>query len=366
MVSLKRQVIKILLSVAFVVILVLLILVFFADSYFVKAQRLDKQDHWEKAEEFYKRSTLLNPFNAEYFAGYGDFLLNKDKDSKYAEKVIKTAQYNYGEAIRLNPNYAWYHYSLGNAQIVQTLLIQENIANLSNAQEKELSSRKLNSLIESAVTNFKSAIELDKYNIRNNYFIGYDLARVWNYLASVNRDFLIQRFAYILSQRLYYQRLIYPFIFNTTGDFKILQKITPDNHRSQTALYDFIVNNNLWRYRKIQKKILGSYADKESINEFQEILNKKKTLIMQIREKYKDNKNTEIERKDWQGLSYGGKSAYKEGNMYWTGTINAPVYITVKNKKLKIRLKSESAEGIWPYMIIEVLITMSGKSMILQ
>jgi len=326
-----RKMYRFVLILVFVSLVILSAAVFVADFYFTSAKRLDKEYKWVEAEELYQKSLKINPFCAEHFAGYADFILKQSELRKGENKVLwlERAKVLYEKAQNLNPGYAKYTYSLGKIAL--------------RLDEKT-----------KAIEYFKSAIEKHPYSLLNSYQIGYDLLEIWDLLDEAAKEFVLTRFKYVLSQRMYYHGLIYPFLYEKTKDFKILQKVTPDNFKSQNALYNFMANNELWQYRSSQKKLIDSYLAKESVSEFQELLRKKKGEIEAIKEKYKDKLNSAINKEDWEGVTHSGGNAYQEGKMYWTGTMNAAVYILPGKRTLEITARGTAADNIWPYMIIEL------------
>ncbi len=356
------------LIIIFIAGIALLAVISLADYRFQGAKGLEKDYRWSKAKDSYQKAIILNPFNSKYFSKYGDFLFDKSKYYKNSEKELVRAQRAYQRAIKLNPRLSENWYKLGSVQITQALLIQEQpqdkmidedknwevIGDSGTKAYQNLSSAKRSALIDSAVYNFKKAINLEQYDIRNNYFIGYGLLKVWRFLEPQEKGFALKRFKQVLSKRLHYNRLIFPFLYYVTEDFDTLQKVTPDTFRAQKALYQFIKDNDLWQYRKEQKKILDSYAKKEEMHEFQEILDKKKDFIIKIKKEHEDKKIKKIEKKDWEGTTHNGKTSYKDGHMYWTGTINAPIYLPSGENTLLLEAKATPAEGIWAYMIVEV------------
>ena len=57
---------------------------------------------------------------------------------------------------------------------------------------------------------------------------------------------------------------------------------------------------------------------------------------------------------DWQGKSDGGNDEFKDGAMYWTGTMSAVLSVPKDPAVLTIQAKGEPADGIYPYMIVEL------------
>ena len=76
---LKRISINIILILLLVVIGAVIILSLLAQIQFEQAKKLELKYHWRKAETEYKTALQFNPFNAEYLAGAGDFLVLQSK-----------------------------------------------------------------------------------------------------------------------------------------------------------------------------------------------------------------------------------------------------------------------------------------------
>jgi tetratricopeptide (TPR) repeat protein len=59
-----------------------------------------------------------------------------------------------------------------------------------------------------------------------------------------------------------------------------------------------------------------------------------------------------VEPVDWKGKS--GENVYQNGNMYWQGTVSAPVILKEGNAKLTFRAMGTPAKGIWPHMVVKL------------
>jgi tetratricopeptide (TPR) repeat protein len=59
-----------------------------------------------------------------------------------------------------------------------------------------------------------------------------------------------------------------------------------------------------------------------------------------------------IEAADWKGRS--GENIYRNGNMYWTGTVSAPVFLKEGKAKFILQAKGTQAKGIWPRMVVKL------------
>jgi len=59
-----------------------------------------------------------------------------------------------------------------------------------------------------------------------------------------------------------------------------------------------------------------------------------------------------VERTDWKGRA--GEHTYRNGDMYWTGTVSAPVLLKEGKVKFILQAKGSPAKGIWPHMVVRL------------
>ncbi len=339
----RRIVINIILIASFAVLIAVIVLPFVAELQFKTAKEFEENYLWERAGEKYQSAVHLNPFNAKYFAGAGDFLLRQSTYLKGEDRVsgLKKAEKLYQRACRLNPSYAEYWYLLGEAQ----LIISRQYAAGSREKQNTLSA---------TIENFRKAIEKDPYNFRNNYLIGHNLLTAWGFLNVEEKEFGLHRLKYVLQLRPDYGRkYVYPAIMYYAKDFSIAQQITPDNLKAYKALLSFVKKNSLWQYRKEVEQQVNFYWQKEEPEEFAKEKVARLKRIKDLKEK-KGSARDEISRKDWQGKALNGKQSYKNGNMYWTGTMDAVIEMPQGRAKINITAKGSQADQVFPYMIVEL------------
>ncbi|MBM3254284.1 MAG: hypothetical protein FJZ16_08535, partial [Candidatus Omnitrophica bacterium] len=197
-----------------------------------------------------------------------------------------------------------------------------------------------------AIGNFKKAITLDRYNFRNNYLIGFEMLKSWDYLSNEDRAFTLERLKFALKIEPWYGDSIYPAMLYYTKDFKSVLEVTPKYYLGYKILYAFLEEKNLWRYRKQIKKMLDLYKQKEKAEEFSREKEGKIKLLNKIRE--------QKEEFVWSGTSEYGNNKYENGNMYWTGTIHSLISLSRGLSLIKIQAKGEPTDNIWPYMIVEL------------
>ena len=58
--------------------------------------------------------------------------------------------------------------------------------------------------------------------------------------------------------------------------------------------------------------------------------------------------------KDWQGVSQTGNDTFKDGNMYWSGTMHAVASIPKGKTEVSIQARGTPANELFPYMIVEL------------
>lgn len=74
MLPLRKFIANIILITVFALVLTAIITAFLGDLQFGDAKKMEVQFRWQKAEEKYLTAIKLDPANAQYLLGYGDFL----------------------------------------------------------------------------------------------------------------------------------------------------------------------------------------------------------------------------------------------------------------------------------------------------
>ncbi len=304
-----------------------IVLPFVAELQFETAKKFKEGYRWERAGEKYQSALHLNPFNASYFAGAGDFMLQQSAYRQGEDEIsgLKRAEKLYERACWLNPRYAGNWYLLGKVRM------------------------ELNE-IDEVIDNFRESIERDPYNFRNNYLIGHNLLTAWGSLNEKEKEFTLDRLKYVLQLRPGYGgRYVYPAIMYYAKDFSIAQEVTPETLTGYKGLYSFIVKNNLWQFRKQVAGQMDFYREKEEPGEFAKDKEERMRLLRSLRSPAMTG-----ELKGWVGKSANGKSTYKNGNMYWTGTVDRVVEMPQGRAKINITAKGSQADQVFPYMIVEL------------
>lgn len=317
-----KFIVNMILVATFFVVITAVTLPFAAVLKYKQAKRFQESYRWQKADYVYRQAIRLDPFNAEHFAEYGCFLMRQAQYHKDKTPWLKRAETLYKKACRLNPEHAEYRFLLGEIKL------------------------QLNDL--SGLGDFRIAIGLDPYNFRMNYFVGHSLISIWPSLAQEGKDFALERLNYVLRSKSHYAEYIYPAIIRYTKDFSLTEKVTPETHSSYEKLYRFMKERNLWQFRKRLTKRLDFYREKEGPEKFKQEKEQRQRLLRELRSLAMTGKL-----KGWVGESKGGY-VYENGNMYWEGTIAAAVDIPVGKTIIYIMAKGSVADGIFPYMIVEL------------
>jgi hypothetical protein len=172
-----------------------------------------------------------------------------------------------------------------------------------------------------------------------------------------DRKFALSKLRYALELNPAYSKDVYSAIWNKFGDFALLQKITPDNLTGRQELLAFIQDFGLWQYRKAEAGLVNAHKQKEQPGLFEQERLARLKDIDKLRQPYNSiNSNNPIAefipRERWQGRT--GDSVYRDGNMYWTGTISTLLNLPNGKAVISIRAAGSPANNIYPYMIIEL------------
>ncbi len=295
-----------------------------AEVEFNSAQKLADAYLWQKAEVKFKKSLASDPFNALHFAGYADFLRSTAPYRENEVVLLQKAEILYGRACELDPMRAGYF--LGSGAIKLKLhKFNEGLADL------------------------KRALEKDPNGFNTAYEVGYRAIQAWQYLDDGFKALVIDRLRYALVQKRWYWEHVYPIAWQSTNDFTVLEQIAPDNVKAKKDLLYFVESNNLYQFRKRVVDALNSVELKEDPQGFER---EQKEKIKNIEEIKKNTRGADVVTGDlWQGKSVGGKE-YKDGNMYWSGTMYGVLNAASGGAKLVIQAKGSPADNIYPYMIV--------------
>ena len=80
------------LTIFLIFLTTVIIFLFAADWQFNSAKRLESVYLWQRAEDKYRLAITLDPLNAQYCSGYGDFLRNKSVYQKNMTDWLMSAE----------------------------------------------------------------------------------------------------------------------------------------------------------------------------------------------------------------------------------------------------------------------------------
>jgi len=310
---LKKSVINLILIVAFCLLVTALVRPLVAELKFTDGEKLAARFKWAEAETKFLDAIKIDPFSSRYLAGLGEFLLLQARYSGNKAPLIERAVGLYGRALELDPKNAEYCLKLGAIE-----LSRKNYAE--------------------AFEDFRKAAENDPNGFNVAYGIGIAGIGVWKNINEADRLFVVERLKIAMMTRP--SGDIYLKAWNARKDMELLRTITPDDRKGWQGLYNFIVSQNLWQFRKEEAERLNRYTNNKT---------KKPKLLKEVKEA-----KSAISAADWQGSTSNGKNKYKNGNMYWSGTMDAAISIPKGSAILRIRAKGQPAGGVWPYMIVEL------------
>ena len=336
----KKIVIYIGLAALFIFLAAVIASFFVSEMQFCSAKKLESDYNWEKAQDAYRKAAAFSPFSAKYPAALADCIL---RQSIYYRKdrtlLFEKAEELYKHALALNPRSAGYMLALGETQINLYLSDRE----------------RYEGKLREGLRNLKNALDNDPNGINVSLLAGRTGIVIWEILDDDEKKTVLNKLKHVLEYRREYSDRIYRHVWRTTNDFTFLEHITPPNFKGHERLYKFILESGLWQFRKKEAGKMDLYRQKEGPNEFEREAREKADLIESIRENsilagegYTDS----VPHRAWKGASKDGKKVYESGNMYWAGTIYAPIKLDAGEYTIVIRARGTQADGIFPYMIV--------------
>jgi tetratricopeptide (TPR) repeat protein len=296
---------------------------------FAAAEDLVRHYKWAQAEAEFRDAIKLDPFNAAYHAGLGSFILAQSVYQAHKEPLLKTASGYLTKAVELDPRDAGYWVDLGLLEMA------------GKSYEK-------------AFAYFRKAAENDPNGFNAAYSTGSAGLGVWNRIGEADRSFTIDRLKTALMSRPSLD--VYALAWNARKDIGILKAMTPGTAEAQRWLYDFITSRNLWQYRKAQAQTLKSYMERERPGSLLAGKKAKEARLNEVKEGYKRraDKRPRIAASDWSGQTPDRKFRYTNGEMYWSGTMDAAIEVPAGGVAIKISAKGQPADKVYPYMIVEL------------
>lgn len=254
----------------------------------------------------FEMAAKLDAFNAGYAAGYGYNLFKNSLESKDKVRLLNEAEVLFKKAVELNPVDAEYYMMLGQ---VQTGLCVED--------KKDAQSAVL------AIGSFRKAVEKDPNGFYISYAAGYAGLSLWKYINDSDRAFVMDRLRYCLKVQPSFVRYIYSKFWQETANPDLLEKMMPDKDKENRLRYLKEIRDNESEYTKASSK---------------------------------------ISTKNWSGVSSDGHNEYRDGAMFWSGTMSSAILMPPGKSVICIRAKGSSADGVFPYMAIELDGKMVGES----
>ena len=337
MVRIRQATVNIILAAVFILMIYVIVTPLFAEVRFDYARKLVDGYQWPKAEIEFESAMSIDPFNSEYPASLGAFLLRQSGYADNKAPLLKRAAGLYERALGLNPRSAEYALGAGRARID---LFLEDMERYKEEPGK-------------AFGFFEKALRNDPKGFNISYSVGYIGMSVWDILDESAKNLVLERLRYSLTVKPQYGIHIYPKIWKKTSDFHYLERVTPDTLAAHAGLYSFIISSNLNQFRKKESDILNYYRTKEEPGKFKNEETERAGRIENVR-KVKKDAGTTVAQNDWSGIAADGKNAYKGGSMYWTGTMDGAILVPKGEAVIGIRAKGEPAGGICPYMIVEL------------
>lgn len=332
--------INILLIATFILFGVVILVPLAAEIQFNSAQKLAGGYLWERAEEKFSEAISIDPFNAVYPAGLADFLKDISATRQDEAAFLKRAQRYYARALELNPYSA--EYFLRSGQLKLELFFKDT-----DKYKDELSG---------AIDDFRMALKNDPNGFNISYVVGYSLLRVWPSVNDKTRELVVNRLRYVLQFKRWFWEYIYPWAWQNTNDFRVLERIAPQTETAHRDLLYFIETSNLYQFRKKEIESVDYYMKKEEPEKFLERKKEKSERIDAIKKSLLLNSSPQrtIAAGEWHGKTADGVNEFKDGQMYWTGSMSALLVAPEGQATLAIQAKGSPADGIYPYMVVEI------------
>lgn len=342
---LKRFCINIVLIIFFCLLFITLFLPFMAEVESNIGRNLEKRNLWLSSDAKFALISRLMPINAELYSEAGRLYATRSAMLRDRVSTLLKAETYYETSHSLNP------YNVRNVMELAALETELFLVDASNFADK----------LEESIKHFKEAYAKDPNHYIFNYDIGRNLLRLWDYASENDRQFAIQAFRHCLELKPNFYTRIYPLVWKKTENFELLQQITPANLKLHEKLYAFVTGNNIWQHRKEAAELVNKYRTIEQPHQIAGDEEIKRKKVARIKEKYAkmsfiaaDRQNELLLLTEWEGVSTTGKNIYKQGNMYWTGTLDRLIYLPADKRLLIIKARGTQANSVHPYMIVEL------------
>lgn len=316
-----RLLLNILITVIFIAAITAASSIIMAETRSNAGMRLMEQGRFEEAVKSFEDAIRSNPINAKYHYELGRVLRLSAVLRKKDTVLMRQAGESFKRALELCPRSADYAVAAGQTEL------DIDMRNLSSAYRY-----------------FEMAVSNDPNGFNTLYQTAYALLTAWEDLPSRARPEVIERLKRCLEMRPDYHPYIYPRLWLTTKDFTALLYVTPRTSESRGYLYEFLKQNELWQFRKAVPDV---YAKD---------MNAEKERIRRIKEDRARAQTTPsiVAKSDWKGASFDGKNEFKDGMMYWSGTMDALINPPEGSALIAITARGRAAYGVYPYMIVEL------------
>lgn len=337
--SLGHAAVRILVAI-FIFVASLFILLLAAECRFNAAEKLAAAYLWEKADAKFKEAVALDPFDARHLAGYADFLRAVAPYRDEEISLLMKAEKLYRRAYKLDPMNAEYPLRIGEIEV--KLFLKDKKAHRNG--------------LKTGLDYFKKALEDDPNGFNISYEIGNRGIEAWSYLDEESKELVCQRLRYVLSQKRWFWEYIYPWVWQQAQDFQVLERIAPQNEVAYRDLLYFLESNNLYQFRKRVAENVNFYMKKEEPEKFfakererfERVDALKKSLLLN------SFPRGVIAAGEWRGKTADGINEFKDGQMYWTGSMSALLAVPEGQAILLIQARGAAADDIYPYMIVEL------------
>lgn len=337
----RKNMLNILLPIIFFLFVIAIIAPLAAEIEADVARKACSTGDFIKAEAGFKKAISIDRFNSSYFSEMGKCLVkkgisqNKEEVSEYLQRAVKS----YEKASELNRQLASHTLELGHTYIRLFLNNTKDVVYKNNA-----------------FLNFKRATRDDPNGFITSYSIGYTGMGIWQFLEKKEQSLVLDKLKLALKAKPSYGKYIYPHVWRHTKNFEFIEKITSQTLTGNIYMYTFLRDSNLWDFRKKVADKIKFYLKKEDPGKLKtEMLGRKKE-IEEIK-KSKDKKAIPLDlilQKEWRGKDLAGKNLYENGEMYWTGRIDALLVLPSGKVAIQIQAKGTPAEDIYPYMVVEL------------
>jgi len=288
-----------------------------------------EQGNLKEASNYYKEILTDETFNFEAHLGLAK-LASKTTDWKKAYEMYRKVLYLRPKEIDLYPNYI--HVCIKSGNIDKAI---EFIRDLQEARPIPLSDAEDYLILGGAFLRKKDLqaastyLRKGKEAMPHNYEAHFLLGRA--YLESGKYADACEAFEKALQlnsnfKEGYYQLGIgYEYINQNLKAIDAFERLILIDHKNMKAFHHL-------------KRLYARMGLKEKAFKMDNLMEKVATKVIEVA--------------DWKGRS--GENVYQNGDMYWAGTVSAPVFLKEGNTKFILQAQGTPAKGIWPHMVVKL------------